>query len=102
MLCAWSSQYPHRPIPPDQSRSVEVNGTGSVVVPAPAELQVLTDHFVFSSDRARHSVWRLNLKLISDLHVQGPEGDQKGLSMGYGNHKRHTLDGRSRPAMATA
>src|SRR6266403_3830442 len=22
MLCAWSSQYPHRPIPPDQSRSV--------------------------------------------------------------------------------
>jgi hypothetical protein len=20
--CAWSSQYPHRPIPPDQSRSV--------------------------------------------------------------------------------
>src|SRR5713226_3150694 len=35
MLCAWSSQYPHRPIPPDQSRSVEVNGTGSVVVPCP-------------------------------------------------------------------
>jgi hypothetical protein len=22
MFCAWSSQYPHRPIPPDQSRSV--------------------------------------------------------------------------------
>src|SRR5216684_5100626 len=52
MLCAWSSQYPHRPIPPDQSRSVEVNGSGSVVVPAPAGLQGLSDHFVFSSDRA--------------------------------------------------
>jgi len=59
MLCAWSPQYPHRPIPPDQSRSVEVNGTGSVVVPAPAVLQGLSDHFVFSGDRARHSVWRL-------------------------------------------
>ena len=59
MLCAQSSQYPHRPIPPDQSRSVEVNGTGSVVVPAPAVLQGLSVHFVFSGDRARHSVWRL-------------------------------------------
>ncbi len=59
MLCARSSQYPHRPIPPDQSRSVEVNGTGSVVVPAPAVLQGLSDHFVFSSHRTRHSVWRL-------------------------------------------
>jgi hypothetical protein len=54
MLCAWSSQYPHRPIPPDQSRSVEVNGTGSVVVPAPAVLQGFSDHFVFSSDRAAY------------------------------------------------
>jgi hypothetical protein len=51
MLCAWSSQYPHRPIPPDQSRSEEVNGIGRVVVPAPAVLQGLSDHFVFSSDR---------------------------------------------------
>src|ERR1700730_10491968 len=59
MLCAWTSQYPHRPIPPVQSRSVEVNGTGSVVVPAHAVLQGLSDHFVFSSDRACHSVWRL-------------------------------------------
>jgi hypothetical protein len=59
MLCAWSSQYPHRPIPPDQSRSVEINlMVGSVVVPATAVLQGLSDHFVFSSDRARHSVWR--------------------------------------------
>jgi hypothetical protein len=33
MLCAWLFQYPHRPIPPDQSRNIEVNGTGSVVVP---------------------------------------------------------------------
>src|SRR5690348_660327 len=23
MPCAWSSQYPHRPIPPDQSRIVD-------------------------------------------------------------------------------
>jgi hypothetical protein len=53
MLCAWSSQYPHWLIPPDQSRSVEVNGTGSVVVPAPAMLQGLSDHFVFSSDKYR-------------------------------------------------
>jgi hypothetical protein len=45
MLCAWSSQYPHRPIPPDQSRSVEVNGTGSVVVPAPAILQGFRNFF---------------------------------------------------------
>jgi hypothetical protein len=30
MLCAWSSQYPHRPIPPDHSRSVEANGTGRI------------------------------------------------------------------------
>jgi hypothetical protein len=45
MLCACSSQYPHRPIPPDQSRSVEVNGTGSVVVPAPAVLQALVPAF---------------------------------------------------------
>jgi hypothetical protein len=30
MLRAWSSQYPHRPIPPDQSRSVEVSGTGRI------------------------------------------------------------------------
>jgi hypothetical protein len=22
VICAWSSQYPHRPIPPDQSRRV--------------------------------------------------------------------------------
>jgi len=31
-----SSQYPHRPIPPDQSRTVEVeiNDTGSIVIPA--------------------------------------------------------------------
>ncbi len=39
-----------------QSRSVKVNGTGSVVVPAPAGLQGLSDHFVFFSDKARHSV----------------------------------------------
>src|SRR5216683_7151028 len=28
MLCAWSSQYLHRPIPPDQSPSVYLRGPG--------------------------------------------------------------------------
>jgi hypothetical protein len=31
MLCAWSSQYPHRPIPPDQSRSVYDSAAPGVV-----------------------------------------------------------------------
>ena len=38
---------------------VVYSGAGSVVVPAPAVLQGLSDRFVFSSDRARHSAWRL-------------------------------------------
>jgi hypothetical protein len=35
MLCAWSSQYPHRPIPPDQSRRRDSRRFGS--------LQILVD-----------------------------------------------------------
>jgi len=31
MLCAWSSQYPHRPTPPEQSRSVYDSAAPGVV-----------------------------------------------------------------------
>jgi hypothetical protein len=66
MLCAWSSQYPHRPIPPDQSRSVEVNGTGSVVVPAPAVLQGLSSPVTGLA--TAYDELTSDLKLISDPH----------------------------------
>ena len=50
MLWAWSSQYPHWAISPDQPRSIEVNGTGSVVVPEmPTGSWLAPDPFMFQS-----------------------------------------------------
>jgi hypothetical protein len=45
MLCAWSSQYPHRAIPPDQSRSVYDSAAPGVVnmLPLVETLDVLPD-----------------------------------------------------------
>ena len=59
MLCAWQLNIRIGRFRPISRAVIEVNGTGRVVIPAPAVLQGLSDHFVFSSDRARHSVWRL-------------------------------------------
>jgi hypothetical protein len=54
MLCAWSSQYPHRPIPPDQSRSVY-------------------------QSRSRLFAWGYPLGFVRTLRIESPHLDPMGV-----------------------